>query len=143
MKKMLEQAGYFENRKIDTSEIQRMYNNHGYICNKEQLAFIEKYGFLEIKYNHPIWKQEVVISLNPIKAQDIISMDVVEDYEHFLDDRLLIIGNIDKENMTLFLSTKGVFYGCYDDCIIDWGNSFEEMIVKLCSGEKGKLIIMD
>lgn len=70
-------------------------------------------------------------------------MDVVKDYNEFLQDDLLIIGDIEKENMTLFLSEKGFYYAGFDDCLINWGNDFENMIHKLMSGDKGELMIID
>ncbi|MBR1930912.1 MAG: SUKH-3 domain-containing protein [Lachnospiraceae bacterium] len=86
-----------------------MYDNMGYIYNEKQKRFMEHYAFLEIHYTHPIWSEDMVINLNPMKAQDEISMDVVEEYNNFLEDQLLIIGEIEKENMTLFFSEKGFF----------------------------------
>lgn len=141
--KILEQAGYFEARKESIKEILKMYIANGYTSNPEQIAFLEKYAFLEIKYTHPIWKQEMCLRINPIEAQKIITMDVVEEYNEFLQDKLLIIGDIEKENMTIFLSAEGTIYSGYDDCIIDWGTDFKTFLKNLTSGEKGKMIIID
>lgn len=105
--KILEQAGYFETRKERIEEILKMYMENGYVSNSEQIAFLEKSAFLEIKYTHPIWKQEMCLRINPIEAQKSITMDVVEEYNEFLQDKLLIIGDVEKENMTIFLSEKG------------------------------------
>ena len=138
----LERAGYFEERNVDISAILHMYEEYGYHYNADQKRFIEKYAYLEIHYIHPIWKQDMLIRLNPIEAQKTITMDVVEEYNEFLQDDLLIIGDIEKENMTLFLSEKGFYFAGYDDCIINWGDNFEIMINKLIAGEKGELQIM-
>lgn len=40
----------------------------------------------------------------------------------------VIIGDIEKENMTLFLSEKGLFFAGYDDCLINWGGCFRKNI---------------
>lgn len=133
--KILEQAGYFETRKERIEEILKMYMANGYVSNPEQIAFLEKYAFLEIKYTHPIWKQEMCLRINPIEAQKVITMDVVEEYNEFLRDKLLIIGDIEKENMTI--------YSGYDDCIIDWGTDFKIFLKNLLNGENGKSIIID
>ena len=140
---ILKQAGYFEGRRVDISDILQMYEECGYHHNANQEAFIEKYACLEIHYNHPIWKQDMFLRLNPIEAQRAITMDVVEEYNEFLQDDLLIIGDIEKENMTLFLSKKGFYFTGYDDCLINWGDNFETMLNRLISGEKGKLQIID
>lgn len=141
--KILEQAGYFETREESVEEILKMYMANGYDSNSKQIAFLKKYAFLEIKYTHPIWKQEMCLRMNPIEAQKIITMEVVEEYNEFLQDKLLIIGDIEKENMTIFLSEKGTIYSGYDDCIIDWGTDFKTFLKHLINGEKGKLIILD
>ena len=67
----------------------------------------------------------------------------VEEYNEFLDDTLLVIGEIERENMTLFLSQKGYFFGGYDDCLINWGNDFEKMLQNISDGNRGELKIID
>lgn len=139
----LKQAGYFEGRKIDITDILKMYEEYGYHYNVKQEEFIEKYAYLEIHYNHPIWKQDMLLRLDPIEAQRAITMDIVEEYNEFLQDDLLVIGDIEKENLTLFLSKKGFYFAGYDDCLINWGDNFETMFNKIISGEKGELQIID
>lgn len=139
----LKQADFFKKSSIDISDIIKMYDEYGYHYNDSQKAFIERYAQIEIHYDHPVWKQDILIRLNPIEAQKAITMDVVKDYNEFLQDDLLIIGDIEKENMTLFLSEKGFYYAGFDYCLINWGNDFENMIHKLMSGDKGELMIID
>lgn len=88
-----------------------MYEQCGYHCNDKQKQFIKKYACIEIHYIHPIWKQDMLLRLNPIEAQKAITMDVIEEYNEFLQDDLLIIGDIEKENMILFLSEKTYMFG--------------------------------
>lgn len=85
---LLRQAGYYEERKVDISNIVKMYENYGYHYNSNQESFMMKYARLEIHYNHPIWNQDMVVRLDPIKAQSMITMDVVEEYIRFLQDDL-------------------------------------------------------
>ena len=51
-----------------------MYKECGYHYNADQEAFMEKYAYLEIHYNHPIWKEDMLLRLNPIEAQKDITM---------------------------------------------------------------------
>ena len=140
---LLKQAGYFEGRRVDIADILQMYKACGYHYNADQEAFMEKYAYLEIHYSHPIWKEDMLLRLNPIEAQKDITVDVVEEYNEFLQDDLLIIGDIERENLTLFLSEKGFYYTGYDDCLKDWGDNFETMIKMLVSGEGGELYILE
>lgn len=140
---LLKKAGYFEERVVDISDILQMYEEYGYHYNTDQETFMKKYAGLEIHYNHPIWKQEdMLLRLNPIEAQSVITMDVVEEYNEFLKDELLIIGDIEREKLTLFLSGKGFYFAGYDDCLINFGDNFETMLNMLISGERGKLQIV-
>lgn len=86
--------------------------------------------------------EEMCLRINPIEAQKFITMDVVEEYNEFFQDKLLIIGDIEKENLTIFLSEKGTIYSAYDDCIVDRGTDFKTFLKNLMSGERGKLIII-
>lgn len=140
---ILKDSGYFEGRSVDISQIIQMYDNYGYSYNDAQKAFMEKYAYLEIHYDHPIWNQDMLIRLNPIEAQKAITMDVVEEYNEFLQDDLLILGDIENENLTLFLSQKGFYFTGYDDCLVNWGNDFNAMIDMLLSGAKRELLILD
>lgn len=141
--KLLKESGWEEGRKVNVAEIKQLYLNPEYGWNDLQKNFLAEYAYLEIKYMHPIWKQEVVLSLNPLNAQNQITYDTIEEYEEFLKESLLVIGEIERENMTLFLSKTGNFYGGYDDCIIKWGADFKIMIYNLVNGIKGDLVIMD
>lgn len=38
-------------------------------------------------------------------------------YNEFLKDDLLIIGDRERKNLTLFLSGKGFYFAEYDDCL--------------------------
>lgn len=143
VKEVLEIAGYSDERIVDISVIIQMYEECGYRYSDMQKSFVERYGFLEIHYNHPVWNTDMIIRINPLEAQKVITRDVVEEYNEFLEDDLLIIGDIDKENMTLFLSEQGYFFGGYDDCIINWGNDFNKMLFDLLTGNKGILKIID
>lgn len=74
---LLEQAGYYVERNVDISSILHMYQECGYHYNDKQQQFITTYAYLKIHYIHPIWKQDMLLWLNPIEAQKTITMDVV------------------------------------------------------------------
>ncbi|MBE5975511.1 SUKH-3 domain-containing protein [Lacrimispora xylanisolvens] len=140
---LLRESGWEVGRKANLERIKRLYFDSEYVWNDIQNIFLKEYAYLEIKYMSPIWKQEVILSLNPLNAQDQITYDIIEDYEEFLEESLLIIGEIERENMTLLLSKTGNFYGAYDDCIIEWGTDFKVFIYDLINGIKGDMVIID
>lgn len=140
---LLRESGWEVGRNANLEEIKRLYFDSEYVWNEIQNIFLTEYAYLEIKYMSPIWKQEVVLSLNPLNAQDQITYDIIKDYEEFLEESLLIIGEIERENMTLLLAKTGNFYGAYDDCIIKWGTDFKVLIYNLINGIKGDMVIID
>ena len=140
---ILKQSGWKFGRKTEIADIKKMYDCNGYIYNSLQINFIIEYAYLEINYQHPIWKQEVKLLMNPIVAQNVIDMDTVKEYEDFFSRKFLIVGEIEKENMTIFIDELGELYGVYDDCVIKWGNNFHKMLNNLISGTKGELIILN
>ena len=142
-KEILCEAGYYEDRKVDITDLIEFYAINGYIYIDQQIKFMYKYAYLEIKYMHPYWNEEMIFKIKPLEAQKSITMDIVLGYNEFLNDKLLIIGEIKKEHMTVFLSNNGIFYGAFDDCIINWGYDFDKMIENLITGITGELLIME
>ena len=140
---ILKQSGWKEGRKTEIKDIENMYDYNGYTYNLLQINFVMEYAYLKIKYQHPIWKQEIELLMNPIVAQKAIDMDNVKEYEEFFNQKFLIVGEIEKENMTIFIDELGELYGAYDDCVIKWGNDFHKMLNSLVNGVKGKLFIIE
>lgn len=140
---LLKKAGYCSKREVDLSDVLQMYTKYGYIYTDEQLEFLNKYCYLKIEYIHPIWNESVLLDINPIKAQRPIEINTIQNYNDYLHDELLIIGEVEAEEMTLYLSKKGYFFGCFDDSIIKWGNDFKKMLLYLVKGKKGKYMMLD
>lgn len=139
---LLEKSGYYNGRIVDISDVLEMYMEYGYTYTDKQLEFLKEYCYLKIEYTHPIWKKALFMDIDPIKAQRPIDISWIQKYNDYLDDELLIIGEIEAEEMTLYLSKKGYFFGCFDDCIINWGDDFEKMLLSLVKGERGKYMEM-
>lgn len=140
---MIRKSGCNLTRKVEISDIINMYDRNGYTYNQLQIDFISEYANLELTYCHPVWKQEVTLLMNPIIAQKSIDMDIVQEYESYFNQSFLVIGEIERENMTIFIDATGELYGAYDDCVIKWGKDFSEMLDKIINGEKGELVIME
>lgn len=139
----LERAGYFEGRNVDISDILCMYEKYGYSYTEAQKAFLKKYAYLDIPYKHPIWENvDMTLRINPIEAQKSLDMEVVEIYNVFFKDELLLIGEIVQEHLSLFLSKQGYFITAIDDCAVNWGNSFETMICNIVSTNKREFLFI-
>lgn len=140
---ILKQSGWELGRRVEISDIKKMYDENGYKWNNLQIDFVSEYAYLELTYQHPVWKQDVTLNMNPIIAQKSIDMDVVEEYEAYFGQMFLVVGEIERENMTIFIDASGELYGAYDDCVIKWGNDFCRMLSNLIDGVKGELVIVE
>ena len=140
---ILKEAGYYQGRNVDISQTMDMYSKYGYHINDVQKRIITEYAYLIVSYMHPFWKQEIIIWFNPVEAQKAITMEVVELYNSYFNDEWAIIGDIEKENMTIFISKDGVYYTAFDDYIIEWGSDILKMIDKLIKGECGNTYIIE
>ncbi len=140
---MLKQSGWVNGRNVEIDEIEKMYDENGYIYNQSQIAFVREYAYLELVYEHPVWKQNITLLMNPIIAQKSIDMDVVEEYESHFNEKFLVIGEIERENMTIFIDTMGELYGAYDDCVIKWGKGFHQLLYNLINGIRGEIVIIE
>lgn len=140
---MLKQSGWELGRSVEISEIKKMYDENGYTYGQLQIDFICEYAYLELIYQHPVWKQDITLLMNPIVAQKSVDMDVVEEYESYFGQSFLVVGEIERENMTIFIDDSGELYGVYDDCVIKWGKDFPQMLENLINGVKGELVIIE
>ena len=139
----LKQSGWYAGRKVEIDKIKSMYDLNGYTYNQLQINFISEYAYLKIVYKHPLWNQNVELSMEPVIAQKTFDMEVVKEYESYFNEKFLIIGEIERENMSIFIDSNGEFYGAYDDCVIKWGNDFHKMLYNLVNGIKGELVIIE
>ena len=138
--------------KVDVSELSQELLKLGYHINDLQKDFLIKYATIEFNFPNPKLKKgindlirlrnpehkfDVSLekkyrpSFDPLEAATSILRYVIEEYENGIGKKLLIIGQLENENISLFISEDGYFYGGFDENIIEYGNSFEKMIYTL------------
>lgn len=137
-------SGWEKDRVVEIENVLSILLQEGYGVNETQLNFLREFTFLNIEYENPRLKDCILtITLDPIKANESIFRDLVEEYEAYCNEKFIIIGEVDKENMTLYMSNLGVFYGGYDNFLIKLGLNFNDMILNLINGIQIKVISIE
>ncbi len=153
LQEKLNDIGWKNHSNNDIEELTINLKNLGYSINCLQKNFLIKYANIEFNFYNPKLKGYSIndliklrnpehkfnseieskyrLSFNPIEAAESILYYVVQEYEKTLNKRLLIIGQLENENISLFISEDGYFYGGYDENIIEYGDSFEKMIYSI------------
>ncbi|MBP1044534.1 SUKH-3 domain-containing protein [Vagococcus sp. BWB3-3] len=116
----------------------------GYQLNDLQRNFLKAYDGIEIGFNSPRaqgYREKLVI--NASKVAGTVLRYMVEEYEEHTEKKLLIVGEIPEEDMSIYISEDGFFYGCNGDILIDFGDSFERFVYIIINGVEMKLEILD
>ena len=113
VKDILEAAGWYEGRKIDTSIIEKHYQEYGFQLFPEVLKFLEEFGMLNIVIERPnkLGEKEERHHTNPLMVVGAYfkhgKFKVEEDYA---GERLVPVGKVSNENLLLFVSESGKVY---------------------------------
>lgn len=133
---LLHQAGWSEDRCVDTSEYEKCLKSEGYPIHAVVLDFLKSFGGLRLVYPHyrvPETNDEFWI--DPIiAAADIYIERISEDYNERVGAKLCVIGEAFSRHMTVMMAPDGRVYAGYDDTLIHVGNSGTDAIEALCSG---------
>ncbi|MEH2293027.1 SUKH-3 domain-containing protein [Nostoc sp.] len=133
---VLQQAGWSENRKVDTSEYEKCLKFEGYPVHAIVVDFLARFGGLQVIYPHARVPQTTdEFCINPMVAAAHIYLEwVKEDYDERLGAPLCVIGEAFDYHMTLMMDSNGKVYAGYDDILIHVGDSGIDAIEALCSG---------
>lgn len=144
IKRLLENSGWNEKRKVNVNETVSLLQSEGYIINNNQMEFLKQYEGLEIEFDNPrLPSTKETLKMKPKEASAIVFRSLVEEYEKYCGTAFLIVGEIEQENMTVYMDNKGDFYGGYDDCLIKLGSDFEKSLFNLVNGIKLKVMYID
>jgi hypothetical protein len=132
---LLQQAGWGDERQVDTSEYEKSLKSEGYPVHTIVVDFLKSFGGLRVIHSHhrvPQTNDEFCI--NPIVAASHIYPERVEDYSERVGAPLCVIGEAFNYHMTLMMDSNGGVYAGYDDTLIRVGDSGSDAIEALCSG---------
>ena len=132
---LLQQAGWSEDRCVNTSEYEKSLQSEGYPIHAVVVDFLRQFGGLRVVHPHHRLKEEKdEFYINPTVTASHIYPERVEDYSERVDAPLCVIGEAFSYHMTLVMATDGKVYAGYDDTLIHVGDSGTDAIVALCSG---------
>jgi hypothetical protein len=123
----IEQAGWYENRRIDISYMIQDYIRHGFKePNKLIQAFLMEYGNIKIEFrtDEGNWYD---IRINPDVGFNFLESDDLVILEQIVDDHLLPIGSINSDHGGFLISFGGKFYLLGDEGIYHLGDNFLEV----------------
>ncbi|WP_253349931.1 SUKH-3 domain-containing protein [Sebaldella sp. S0638] len=136
----LKKSGWHENREVSTDKILDYYSKVKYICNDMQLKFLKSFSNLEIDFENPLAvnfprfkNRPVRFILDPFYAAQNFRMRV-RDYEIHFKKNMIPIAEVPNENMVVFLAEDGVFYGGFDENVIEFGQGLNIVLYKLKNG---------
>ena len=137
IKDILIKSGWYEGRKIDSSEINLFWKqNYGYSFIKA-VNFFEEFGDLELKikkYN----KYDCIINTMP--ESRILSPYVIESCNYYLNTRLLPVGFIYGDNNFLLINEYGKLFQHIDEYISKYDNNFPNLVFDFINGKTDDLI---
>ena len=132
---LLQQAGWGDERQVDTSEYEKYLKSEGYSVHTIVVDFLKSFGGLRVVHSHHrVAQTNDEFCINPIVAASHIYPERVEDYSQRVGVPLCVIGEAFNYHMTLMMDSNGTVYAGYDDTLIRVGNSGYDAIVALCSG---------
>ncbi|TYQ16567.1 UNVERIFIED_CONTAM: SUKH-3 immunity protein of toxin-antitoxin system [Acetivibrio alkalicellulosi] len=107
VKEVLKSAGWFEGRKIDTSDMEKKYKEFGYQLFSAVLKFLEEFGNLaivntELEEHHHTSPEKVLC--------EYFKNGKFKDEERYAGERLVLVGETCDRNLLLFVSESGKIY---------------------------------
>ena len=127
-KKRLVEAGWSENRQIDTTIFKDKYDEIGLNYPESIDDFLKKYGMLKI---NPKDKKYFDVSFDAIAA---IGCNLDGDYfrecldEYDIEDRVYPVGEACRSELFVLMTSNGKFYCYTDGLLVLLGNSVDEML---------------
>ena len=137
----LKKSGWHENREVSIDKILDYYSKVKYICNEMQREFLKSFSNLEINFEDPMAVDFPVLKNMPIRfildplytAEGVFRMRV-RDYEIHFKKNMIPIAEVPNENMTVLMAEDSIFYGGFDENVIEFGQGLNIVLYKLKNG---------
>ena len=78
--------------------------------------------------------------LDPLYAAEGVFRMRVRDYEIHFKKNMIPIAEVPNENMTVLMAEDGVFYGGFDESVIEFGNNLNTVLYNLKNGITSPII---
>lgn len=125
--RLIEEAGWYENRKIDISYMVHEYLRIGFKePNKLIQDFLMEYGNIRLEFRTDMGVLHD-IRVNPDVGLEFLDVDDLPVLERIAGDHLLPIGSINSEHAGLLMSFSGNFYLFGYNGIYYLGDQFSEV----------------
>lgn len=108
----------------------------GYKYNEIQKNFIRDHLYFSYTFDAPRAEgyTETVI-IDPLKIEEMIDRERVQEYENYTGKDFMILGEVAEEDMVIYIDEFGTLYGCNEDYLIEYSNSFEKFLFNLMNGK--------
>ena len=133
-KELLRRAGWVEGSAQDVAKVASQLEAKGYPVFPSVIEFLGRFGGLSVK--NPSAKPPAASDwhFDPIKASRSISVERIEAlYVPRIGADLCVIGEADKDYLTLMMDKKGRVYGGFEETLVLLGESAEAAINELGS----------
>jgi hypothetical protein len=135
--KLLESAGWFPERLIETSRLVTQLKAKRYPIHTVVIEFLARFGGLKIAYpytySEPFGEDE--LCLDPIFAASFMQLRAVRAYGKRVKSPLCVIGTYNHLHDTLMMAADGKVYGGFSEYLDLVGHSGEEAIDNILKGK--------
>lgn len=142
IKEVLLSSGWHEGRNICIDNYLNWYNSEGYIPSNSVITFLKEFGGLQITIPSKSNKSNcdsisnISIIIDPI--ENGYEYEFINDYEKFFSTNIFPIG-ISTGPPEIFMDSGGAFYAMYGCIGAKWGDTFEEFVTNIMSGNVNDL----
>lgn len=141
---LIKEAGWIKGRKIDIQHYLEILTKEEYDVFQEAKDFLEEYGELKIKFDTPATSGNYfTLNIDPTIPATSIFREVSKRYERHCNEKLVVIGQIDRMDMIWYISPSGTFYGGNDDFLICLGKSFTQAFYHVVSGAQLEAVLVE
>lgn len=141
VKKILTDAGWYYNRMIDISDIEKFLLKENYIIFESAKTFLIEYGMMKITFINPRSGKNVEMDIDTRKTTTFRT--VIDAYGRHFDTKMLPIAEIERLSMTVCISEEGQFYGGCDESLVKLGDNFEDALINLITSTKREKIFIE
>jgi SUKH-3 immunity protein len=132
---VLEASGWRPGRSIDINVWVRALKSDGYDAFPSVAEFLREFGGLKLVFPHAkVAGVEDDCQFDPALAAADVSPERVSYWAGGIDERLCVVGEAHRRNMTLVMGISGKVFAGRDELLLAIGDDGEDAIEALCTG---------